>query len=88
MNILDKYEDVFFFCKTQYRYRRWHMHTYTYPYKHTHAHPTLWAPLRDQVQETDLMDLDIDEVTTGVSLLTGTSSSTENVPSSNETQKC
>jgi hypothetical protein len=39
---------------------------YTYPYKRTHAHPT-------PISTSKLVDFVVDEVTTGTSLLIGTS---------------
>jgi hypothetical protein len=54
--------------------------TDTHPYERTHAQPTLWAPPKNQFRPTNLK---IDEVTTGVSLLTGMSSATESISSLN-----
>jgi hypothetical protein len=67
---------VIFFLETQYKHKRSHTRTYTHPYEHTHVHPTLWAPLKDWA---DGLGLEIDEVTTGTSLLTGTSPLTERI---------
>jgi 6-phosphogluconolactonase (cycloisomerase 2 family) len=49
-----------------------HKHAHTLTYVNTHAHPIfLWTPSKDRVGS---VDLEIDKITTGVSLSTGTSS--------------
>ena len=68
-----------FFCETQYKPRRSHIHAHTHPYERTHAHPT---PMN--TSEAGGSSLEIDEVTTGVSLSTETSSLTEKYSALNE----
>jgi hypothetical protein len=78
ISVQASYDNIVFFCQTHYRRRRSDIRTYTHPYKRTHTLP-LWAPPRNWVQETNPVDLQIDEVTTGTSLSTETSPPTERI---------
>jgi hypothetical protein len=67
------------FFENTVQHRRSHKHTYTHLYERTHAHPYPYEHLR----RTEPADLEVDEVTTGASLLTGTSRTTKRIAPDN-----
>jgi hypothetical protein len=74
-----------FLWEIRYKRRRWYTRAYTHPYERTHVHP---IPMSIFGRLSRLIDLEIDEVTAGVSLVTGTSSPTEKIFRFYETHRC